>query len=109
MKEFHDYVVFDAMEGIPGITSKRMFGGYGLYKDKKIFAIITSDSQLYFKIDEGLKVRFKEYGSEPFIYEGKNKPVEMPYWLLPEEVLENKELLEEWIGNSASVQKGKKV
>lgn len=31
--DFHDYVINDLLSEIPGITSRKMFGGYGIYKD----------------------------------------------------------------------------
>lgn len=108
--EFHDYVLHDVLGHIDGITSKRMFGGYGFYKDGAIFAIITSESELYFKVDETNKAQFEERGSEPFIYTGhKNrKPTPMPYWILPEEIMEDKDTLEGWVMQSAAITKKQK-
>ena len=57
IKEFHDYILYDIMNGIEGVTSKRMFGGYGLYLNGYIFSIITSGSEIYFKVDDVLKNR----------------------------------------------------
>ena len=88
--EFHDYVMGDVLINMSDITSKRMFGGYGLYQDGSIFAIITDESELYFKVDDTNREEFKKRGSHQFIYTGhKNKkPTGMPYWLLPEEIFE---------------------
>ncbi len=107
VQEFHDYVVNDVMANITGISSKRMFGGFSLYLEGAIFAMITSESELYFKVDETLKEEFEKYGSHPFVYSGhKNKgPVEMPYWLLPEEIMNNEDELADWIQTSAAVSK----
>lgn len=78
------------------ITARAMFGGYGIYWDKVIFAIIAED-QLYFRIDEITVAAYKSYGSELFVYEGKSKTVAMPYSTLPIEILENSKELPEWI------------
>lgn len=109
-KEFHDYILYDVFEGIPDISSQGMFGGFGIYKNGFIFAIITSESELYFKVDEVLKEKFKKHESHPFIYAGnKNrKPIEMPYWSLPEEIMENKDLLAIWIEDSVEVSRRSK-
>lgn len=107
---FHDYVMDDVFSDIGEITSKRMFGGYGLYHDGAIFGIITSDSELYFKVDEGNERDFEKRGNHQFIYEGhKNKkPTPMPYWLLPEEILEgDREVLEEWVIRSADISRNR--
>ena len=109
INEFHDHIMYDRLSHIPNITSKRMFGGYGIYQDGIIFAIITSEKELYFKADISLEARFKTHDSRPFVYTGhKNrKPTTMPYWLLPEEILEDKEKIIEWV--HASVETSKKL
>lgn len=107
--EFHEYVLNDLFGDFDGVTSKRMFGGYGFYLDGNIFAIIVED-ELYFKVDERNKSEYESHGSHPFVYEGhKNKgPVEMPYWLLPEEIMSDSELLYDWMVTSAEISKDKK-
>ena len=66
-RSFHDYVIQDRLGKIPGITSRAMFGGWGVYKDGIIFAIIDDD-QLYFKVDDQLQPEFEQLGSSPFVY-----------------------------------------
>ncbi len=96
--EFHDYVVHDLFAYIAGITSRPMFGGYGIYKDGKIFAIIVGDEP-YFKANQVTKIFFDTQGSHPFTYGKKdNRVYTMNYWLVPEEILENREALMEWLG-----------
>lgn len=95
--EFHDYIVFDLLEGVSGITSKAMFGGYGIYRDGKIFAII-SDGELYFKSSKETEEFYKSKGSHPFVYSKKNgKEYSMRYWFVSEEVMENREKFSEWV------------
>ena len=93
--EFHEYVMSDVLGHIDGVTSERMFGGYGLYLEGVIFGIITSDSVLYFKVDETNKSAFESRGSEPFVYTGHKhkKSVTMPYWRVPEEIMEDKDMV----------------
>jgi DNA transformation protein and related proteins len=96
---FHDYVIHDVLGSIDGINSRMMFGGWGIYKHETIFAIIA-ESTLYFKVNEYNKDEYKKYGSKPFVYEGAGKPISMSYWEVPAQILENKELLEEWVDKS---------
>ncbi|NBI62038.1 hypothetical protein D3Z38_02920 [Clostridiales bacterium] len=49
-KEFVEYVC-DQLSGAGDITSKKMFGEYGLYCDRKFFATVEND-QLYVKTTE---------------------------------------------------------
>ena len=97
---FHEYIVGDVLREIPGITSRAMFGGWSLYKDGIIFALIA-DGELYFKVDDKNRADFEERGSHPFVYQHKGKSIAMSYWLLPEEILENREELSDWINRSA--------
>lgn len=106
-KDFHDYIVGDALAHIDNITSKRMFGGFGLYLDGLIFGIITSETELYFKADDENRVMYENSDSHQFVYTGhKNKaPKKMPYWHVPEEVIEDRSLIEDWVFSAAAVTK----
>ena len=88
-KGFHDYVLYDLLTGLDGVSSKPMFSGWGVYRNGKIFGIII-ESGLYLKgSKEAIKV-FEAAGGEQFEYEKKShpKPVKLSYWSVPEEVLE---------------------
>jgi len=191
-KSFHDYVLYDLLTGLDGVSSKPMFSGWGVYRNGKIFGIIIEDG-LYLKgnektskvfevgglpaprpdafyvyaikCDDGslyigqakdLRKRWQEHrsgnaadwtrrhkplhiahyeeystrdlavkrekdlktgfgrqwlkreikagrarqaGGVQFEYEKKShpKPVKLPYWSVPEEVLEDREKLMEWV------------
>lgn len=94
----NDYLLYilDLLQPHGPITSKSLFGGYGIYYGPTIIGIIV-ESQLYFKIDDSTRADFEAYGSKPFIYEGKAKTVTMPYMQLPESILESREQLAQWI------------
>ena len=92
---FHDYVM-DLLDDIPGITSRAMFSGWGIYKNKVFFALI-SNGELYFKVGEGNRADFEHQKSHPFVYNNKGKKTMMSYWLVPEEILEDPEVLFEWV------------
>ena len=94
---FHEYVLNDLFSEIFGITSKAMFGGYGFYKDGKIFGMIA-DGKLYFKVGEGNTNDYEKFGSKPFTYTGhKGKTYQMSYWEVPADCLEDPEMLEEYL------------
>lgn len=79
-----------------------MFGGYGIYKNQVIFAIIV-DSELFFKVGPQNRADFKLYDSHPFIYERKGKKIAMSYWTLPEEIMNDEERLQVWIDRAVEV------
>ena len=101
--DFLSYILDDAMNGIPGITARAMFGGYGLYKDGVIFGIIADD-ELYFKTGDSNQKDYTSAGSRPFTYEGKKgKKIALSYWEVPSDVLENREEIEVWINKAVKV------
>lgn len=97
---FHGYIIHDVLKDIRGITSKSMFGGWGIYKDGKIIAIIV-EGELYLKETNQNKQYFEYIKSHKFSYDRQGKRVEMAYWLVPEEILENREEIVELIGKSS--------
>lgn len=105
---FHKYVMDEVFQEIEGITSRPMFGGFGIYKDGVFFALIA-DGQLYFKVDESNQADYERYSSKPFVYTGhKNRDVTMSYWELPVEIMEDRDELVKWIEKSVSARKSSK-
>ena len=72
-----------------------MFGGAGIYRDGVMFGLVSA-RDLYLKCDETTSERFEEAGCHPFVYEKDGKTVEMSYWSVPEEALDDGELLKRW-------------
>ena len=107
--EFLTFILQDVLEGIPGITSRMMFGGYGIYQDGLIFALIAYD-QLYFKVGDSNRFEYEAMGSKPFTYQQKgHRKATMSYWLVPPEVMQDKDRMREWVDKSVKVSKaGKK-
>ena len=105
--EYCGYVLSDTLGHIEGITSKKMFGGYGLYYNGTIFGIITDVDELRFKVDDTTRSTYEEKGSEPYIFTGyKNRPpLVMQYYLVPEDVQEDRELVEQWLFDAVEVGK----
>lgn len=101
-KSLHDYLMFDVFEGIDGITSKSMFGGFGFYRNGKIFGIIA-DGKLYFKVGSNNKKDYEERGSKPFVYQARGRDMTISYWELPADIMEDREQLVEWIEKSLKV------
>ncbi|PJE75688.1 hypothetical protein COV04_03765 [Candidatus Uhrbacteria bacterium CG10_big_fil_rev_8_21_14_0_10_48_11] len=99
---FKDYLIKDVLAVVEGVYARPMFGAWGLYQDGVIFGIVA-DERVYFKADKFTDFYFTERGSEQFSYGSKGKKVFLPYWEVPEEVLENREELLTWIERSSAV------
>lgn len=104
---FHAYVMEELMIDILGVSSRAMFGGWGIYKDSQIFAIIAN-GKLYFKVGPGNQSDYIQHNSQPFVYHMPNgKKTTMSYWELPEEIAESRDQLREWIDTSLKEHKKK--
>ena len=105
-----EHLMLDVFANIPGITCKPLFGGFSFYKDGVIFACIA-DGILYFKKDDNNRPQYEAMACQPFVYEHKNtKKITMPYYELPESILEDPDQLKIWIAASvaASIHRQKK-
>ena len=99
--EFIEYIK-ETLEPFGNISTRSMFGGCGIYKNGLIFALIA-DNELYFKSDHNTATFFQTYGSEPFTYDNGKKLVQMSYWKVTPEVLENQEILQIWVDKAYAV------
>ena len=77
------------------VRARAMFGGYGLYLDGVMFALIAYDT-LYFKVDDGNRGDFLAAGMRPFTYQGKRRPVEMSYYAVPPRLFDDPGALAGW-------------
>ena len=77
------------------VRTKRMFGGVGLYVDDVFVALIAFE-RLYLKVDADTRTTFIAAGGEPFVYEGKRKPVTMSYCTPPVEAMDSPPLMAPW-------------
>ena len=77
------------------VRAKRMFGGHGLYVDELFIALIAFE-RLYLKVDAQTQPAFRAAGCEPFVYDGKGKPITMSYWTVPAEAMESPALMQPW-------------
>ena len=91
---FVDYVL-ELLEPLGGCSARAMFGGHGIYRDGGIFGLVIND-RLYLKADAQTEAEFVEAGSAAFVYQGKDRAVQMSYWSLPEDALESSEEMARW-------------
>jgi DNA transformation protein and related proteins len=87
--------LLDQLDGFDGVAAKRMFGGNGLFRDGTMFAIVTGGA-LYLKTDDGNRATFEARGAAPFTYLRAGKEVRLSYHEVPEDVVDNADLLVDW-------------
>jgi DNA transformation protein len=87
----------EKLQVIDGVSSKKMFGGFGIFHDGKMFALVNSKGQTYLKSEETNKAKFDAWGASQH---GK-----MPYFSLPKEVFKDHDKLISWVQDSISISK----
>jgi DNA transformation protein len=92
--DFADYAV-ELLGAAGRVAARRMFGGFGLYCDGVMFALIADDV-LYLKVDERNRAALERAGSAPFTYEAKGRRTIMAYWRAPDDAMESRELMAPW-------------
>lgn len=91
------YFLSDCLEGNNTYTTKPMMWWYCIYKSGKIFAIYAFET-IYFKTHKNNLQDFLDIWSKQFEFEKKDgKIAKMCYYVLPEEILENRDELNIWI------------
>ncbi|MEO8668921.1 MAG: TfoX/Sxy family protein [Bauldia sp.] len=80
---------------IEGTTVRRMFGGLGVFRQGLMYALVADDV-LYLKGDAGTQAAFEREDCPQWIYDGKQRPVAMPYWRLPERLYDEPDEFREW-------------
>ncbi len=98
--EFLEYLL-DQLAGWGNVTVRKMFGGAGLYRDGKIFGLVADDVA-YLKVDDSNRDCFVQAGSRPF-KPYPNKPMVMPYYEIPPDILEQPEELVKWAARSLAI------
>ncbi|WP_077961152.1 TfoX/Sxy family protein [Ensifer adhaerens] len=92
-----DNVAIEEMfETLGPVTIKRMFGGKGIYCQGVIFALEV-DGEILLKGDEQTAPEFEAAGSRQWAYDGKGKPVKMPYWSIPEDAFDDPDEMARWV------------
>lgn len=87
--------VLDLLSPWGGVSARRMFGGYGIYRQGLMFGLV-SDDVLYLKADAQNRPAFEAAGMGPFTYDGKGKTVALPYWEAPSELFDESDAMIEW-------------
>jgi len=89
--------VLDQLSDLEGVSAKRMFGGFGVYAQGLIFAIV-SDARLYFKTDDHTRQRYIE--ADMAAFQPTQKMTLKTYYEVPPDVVESRHQLVEWARQS---------
>lgn len=94
MSDFVDYVR-DVFAPLGEVRVRRMFGGYGVYHQERMFALVAADV-LYLKADAHSAQCFEQRGLTRFEYTRQGRTVQLSYYTAPEEVFDDPEAACQW-------------
>ena len=77
-----------ALAPVADITTKKMFGGYGIFGNGVMFAMVTSAAELHLRAGPDHQARYEAAGS--------HRHGRMPYWSVPSAVTEDLDTLVAW-------------
>jgi DNA transformation protein and related proteins len=92
--------IVDQLTALPALSTRRMFGGIGLYSGESFFALIDDDV-LFFKVDDANREDYVSRGMKAFMpFPGQPS---LGYFQVPAEVIEEAEELTRWGRRSVEV------
>lgn len=96
-----DYLqyVLEQLGGLARVTSRRMFGGIGLYCDGVFFGLIDNDT-LFFKVDDTNRPDYVARGMAAFKPFRDRPDQSMSYFEVPADALEDRDELTTWARKS---------
>jgi DNA transformation protein and related proteins len=97
-KAFCEQVV-QRLNQVAPVQARGMFGGYGLYCEGVMFALIA-EQQLYFKVDDSNRPDYAAAAMPPFYYQRQGRSFAMSYHQLPAAVYQDTAQLAEWLDRS---------
>jgi DNA transformation protein and related proteins len=100
MRARNPFVEFltEQFQPLGDISARAMFGGYCLYCDGVVFAIVAGN-ELYLKTDEHNRERFAERGLKAF-QPFEARTTTMSYYQAPPDVFEDVDAMKDWVGSS---------
>jgi DNA transformation protein len=94
--------VLEQLAGLRGLSSRRMFSGYGLYSGEVFFGIVYDDT-LYLKTDATNIADYQSRNMPRFMPTSKRPMGPMGYHQVPADIIEDAEELAAWARKSIIV------
>jgi DNA transformation protein and related proteins len=89
------HYVLEQLSALGDVSSRRMFGGFGLYRGSQFFGLVFGDT-LYFKVGDATRGDYEARGMARFRPYRDRPQLSMSYYELPADVLEDAEELVLW-------------
>jgi DNA transformation protein len=98
-----DYLqyVLEQLADLGQLTTRRMFGGVGLYHEERFFGFIAGDT-LYFKVNDSNRPDYETRGMTRFRPFADKPHLSMTYYEVPADTLEDAEECSLWARKSVA-------
>jgi DNA transformation protein len=94
--------ILDMVRDWGSVSARRMFSGYGLFRQGAMFGLIARDT-FYLRVDDRNRPDFTAAGSRVFTYRREAREVELRgYMECPPDILEDPEEMLRWAKAAAS-------
>jgi DNA transformation protein len=92
--EFLQYAL-DLFNPLGRLTSKTLFGGNVILKNNITFAMVF-DGSIYLKTNKDTVKKYLDLDSKPLSYKKNNKTINLRYYEIPIEVIDDEDQLMQW-------------
>ena len=76
------------LEPVGVVTSRKMFGGHGVFENGVMFGIVDSKGSVFFRVGEEIE--------DAYLKAGAARHGKMPYYAVPESVMADSSSVAEW-------------
>jgi DNA transformation protein len=87
--------ISDLFAAFGTVDVRRMFGGFGVFADDLMVAIVQ-DGQIFLKADDVTRAAFAREGQAAFTYEARGRRIALSYWRLPVRLYDDPDELARW-------------
>lgn len=91
---FADFLL-DQLAPLGPVRVRRMFGSTGVFCGAAMFGLVHHDT-FYVRVDDGNRELCAEAADAPFTYLKQGQPAALPFWRVPEHLLDDADALLEW-------------
>lgn len=75
--------VLDKLQTLGKLSSRSMFGGYGICYEKVMFGLVA-ENKFFLRADKAMEKQFKDKKVEQFVYKNRGIPVVLSYYHIDE-------------------------
>lgn len=75
--------VLDKLQTLGKLSSRSMFGGYGICYEKVMFGLVA-ENKFFLRADKAMEKQFKDKKAEQFVYKNRGIPVVLSYYHIDE-------------------------